>query len=100
MMEPHLVQLRDLDGHRFVAACRCGYKAAVDPAAVMAAVSEARFWTQAELAARLTCSRCRKRLIDLDETVTEAMVRRRLALERPGRKPLGFQNGMVLPPDP
>ncbi|KAA5804575.1 hypothetical protein F1654_00770 [Alkalicaulis satelles] len=100
MTGAHPLQLRDLDGYRFVAACRCGYKAVIDPAAVIAADPDARYWTQGELAARLSCSRCRKRLIAPDEEVTGALVRRRLALERPARAMLGFQGGMVLPSAP
>ncbi|MCC5996118.1 MAG: hypothetical protein JJU18_07095 [Oceanicaulis sp.] len=100
MTRSHPLQLRDLEGYRFVAACRCGYKAEIDPAAVIEADPEARYWTQAELAGRLTCTRCRKRLIAPEETVTEGLVRRRLALERPARAVLGFQGGMVLPSAP
>lgn len=97
MTGPLPLQLRDLDGARFVASCPCGYKAAINPAAITAADPDARYWTTAELARRLKCSRCRKPLIAPGEEATDNLVRQRLALERPERKALGFQGGMVLP---
>lgn len=97
--DPQPLQLRDLtDGYRFVANCRCGYRAAVAPAAILAARPEAQYWTCAELAMQLRCTQCRRKLLDRQEAQAEpGLVRRRLALERPGRKTIAFQGGMILP---
>lgn len=96
-MSPHPLQLRDLDGHRFVASCRCGYRAVVLPETVIASRPDARFWTTGELALHLRCRRCKARLIREGEEITEALIRKRLPLERHQRGMLGFQAGMVLP---
>lgn len=92
------LQLRDLDdGYRFVANCPCGYRAGIDPVAIMAANPDARYWTVGALAARLRCSRCKTPLLRGGAADDDRLVRRRLALERPARKPIAFQGGMALP---
>jgi hypothetical protein len=83
--------------HRLVANCACGHRCAVAPAAVLEGRPEARGWTVAELAARLRCTRCRRPLLARGEADDPRIVRRRLALERPTRRPITFQDGMALP---
>jgi len=90
------LQLRDLagGGYRFVASCRqCGYRAAVDPDALLARSEEAQYWTRADIAARLRCSHCKKPLCP--KGATPAQISRCLALERPGRTSIAFQGGML-----
>jgi hypothetical protein len=83
--------------HRLVANCACGHRSAVAPAAILAARPQARDWTVAELAARLRCTSCRRPLLGPGEADDLRIVRRRLALERPTRHPITFQDGMALP---
>ncbi len=83
--------------HRLVANCACGHRSAVAPAAILAGRPEARDWTVAHLAARLRCTRCRRPLLGPGEAEDPRIVRCRLALERPTRRPITFQDGMALP---
>ncbi len=90
------LQLRDLagGGYRFVATCRhCGYRAAIDPDALLATSEEAQFWTSADIAARLRCSQCKRRL--WRKGAGRAHLGRCLALERPARASIAFQGGML-----
>lgn len=91
------LQLRDLtDGYRLVACCPCGYRADVSPAAIIAAIEGAQYWTLGELAGRLKCKRCRKRLLaDVAGAPSAALIRQRLALERTARQTVAFQGGML-----
>jgi len=93
---PEELQLRDIvdAGYRFVASCQaCGYRAAVDPNSVITRHEDARFWTRHEIARRLRCSRCKRRL--LSGITTAQAVGRCLALERPARGTIAFQGGML-----
>ena len=90
------LQLRDLAGagYRFVATCpHCGYRAALDPDALLATAEEAQFWGRADIAARLRCSRCKRRLAS--RAMPAARLARCLALERPARPSIAFQGGML-----
>lgn len=101
MKERHPLQLRDLtDGYRFIAAClACGYKASIDPATIIARNPDTRFWTVPELAKRLRCTRCKRRLLDdVEGDPSPAQISQRLAMERNRLRPAAFQAGVALPP--
>ncbi|MCC5982639.1 MAG: hypothetical protein JJU26_13080 [Oceanicaulis sp.] len=103
MNDRHPLQLRDLtDGYRFIAACpSCSYKATIDPATIITRNPDARFWTVPELAKRLRCTQCKRRLMhDVQGHPTPAQISQRLAIERNRLRPAAFQAGVALPPSP
>ncbi len=92
------LQLMDLvGGYRFVAVCiSCGYRASVSPAALIRSFDEAKYWTRYEVARRLRCKRCKKRLLDgVSGEPSLAVLNRRLALELRSAKTSAFQGGML-----
>lgn len=93
------LQLSDIeDGYRFVATCpKCEYRASVDPVALLSHDPEAKYWTRFEVARRLRCRRCKTKLLHdyPDSDPPSSVLHRRLALERPARKPIAFQGGML-----